>query len=175
MFDILLLQPLMRPRYRLLREQRIARPVDEVFAFFVDAGNLERLTPAFLHFRILSPPPIRIQAGTTIAYRLRLWRVAFNWVTRIVVFEPERRFVDQQIAGPYRLWRHLHEFWPLAGGTLMRDVVEYELPYGPLGVLAHGVLVGRTLDRIFDYRRAQVAAIFKPLDEKESGRETQPE
>ena len=54
-------------------------------------------------------------------------------------------------------------------------LVEYELPYGPLGVLAHGVLVGRTLDRIFDYRRAQVAAIFKPLDEKESGRETQPE
>ena len=61
----------MRPRYRLQREQRLARPVDEVFAFFADAANLERLTPAFLHFHLLSPLPIHIRAGTTIAYRLR--------------------------------------------------------------------------------------------------------
>ena len=169
MFDISLLQPLMRPRYRLQREQRIARPVDEVFAFFADAGNLERLTPAFLHFRILSPPPICIQAGTTIAYRLRLWGVAFNWVTRIVVFEPQRRFVDRQVTGPYRLWRHLHEFRPLGAETLLRDVVEYELPFGLLGVLAHRLWVGPALDRIFDYRRARAAAIFSPSDKKEPG------
>lgn len=165
-----LAQPqLMRPRYRLQREQRLARPVDEVFAFFADAANLERLTPAFLHFRLLSPVPMRIRAGTTIAYRLRLWGVAFNWLTRIEVFEPERRFVDRQIAGPYRLWRHLHEFRPLGAETLMRDVVEYELPFGPLGVAAHRVWVGPTLKRIFDYRRERAAAIFSPSDKVEPG------
>ena len=163
---------LMRPRYRLQREQRLARPADEVFAFFADAANLERLTPAFLHFRLLSPLPIHIRAGTTIAYRLRLWGVAFNWLTRIEVFEPERRFIDRQVAGPYRLWRHLHEFQSLGTETLMRDVVEYELPFGPLGVLAHRVWVGPTLERIFDYRRDRAAAIFSPSDKKAPGEET---
>ena len=162
-------QSLTRPRYRLQREQCLARPVDEVFAFFTDAANLERLTPAFLHFRLLSPPSIHIRAGTTIAYRLRLFGIAFNWLTRIEVFEPERRFIDRQIAGPYRLWRHVHEFRPLGGETLMRDVVEYELPFGPLGVLAHRLWVGPTLERIFDYRRERAAAIFSPSDQKEPG------
>lgn len=162
------LQP-MRPRYRLQREQRLARPVDEVFAFFANAANLECLTPAFLHFRLLSPLPMRIQAGTTIAYRLRLWGVVFNWLTRIEVFEPERRFIDRQIAGPYRSWRHLHEFRPLGAETLMQDVVEYELPFGLLGVLAHRVWVGPTLERIFDYRWERAAAIFSPSDKKEPG------
>jgi ligand-binding SRPBCC domain-containing protein len=151
---------MLTPRYQLHREQLIARPLDEVFAFFANAGNLERITPTFLHFRILPPLPISMEAGAAIAYRLRLFGVSFDWLTHIVLFEPERRFIDRQIAGPYRLWHHLHEFQAVKGGTLMRDVVDYELPLGPLGVLAHGLWVRRTLDRIFDYRRDQVAAIF---------------
>lgn len=151
---------MLTPRYQLQREQLIARPLDEVFAFFANADNLERITPAFLHFRILPPLPISMEAGVAIAYRLRLFGVSFDWLTRIVLFEPERRFIDQQIAGPYRLWHHVHEFQAVTGGTLMRDRVDYELPLGLLGVLAHGLWVRRTLDRIFDYRRDQVAAIF---------------
>ena len=151
---------MLTPRYQLHREQFIARPLGEVFAFFVDAGNLEHLTPAFLHFCILTPLPIHMEPGAAIAYRLRLFGVSFDWFTRIVLFETERRFIDQQVAGPYRLWHHLHEFQAVEGGTLMRDVVDYELPFGPLGVLAHRLWVRRTLNRIFDYRRDHVAAIF---------------
>ncbi len=95
--------------------------------------------------------------------------MAFNWLTRIEVFEPERRFIDRQVAGPYRLWRHLHEFQSLGGETLMRDVVEYELPFGPLGVAAHRLWVGPTLERIFDYRRERAAEIFSPSDKVEPG------
>jgi ligand-binding SRPBCC domain-containing protein len=146
--------------YVLEREQRVLRPRSEVFAFFAEASNLERLTPPTLRFRILTPLPITMRAGAIIDYRLSLMGVPFRWRTVIELFEPEVRFVDMQQAGPYALWRHLHEFVEVPGGTLVRDRVEYRLPLGPLGHLAHALLVRRQLRRIFDYRREVIAALF---------------
>jgi ligand-binding SRPBCC domain-containing protein len=148
--------------YRLERTQFLPQPRARVFAFFAEAGNLEQITPPFLHFRILTPPPLRIQAGTLIDYRLRLFGIPVSWRTRIEVFEPPVRFTDLQLAGPYRRWHHLHEFSAVSGGTLMRDIVDYELPLGPLGAIARALFVGRTLERIFDYRGESVTKIFAP-------------
>ena len=68
------------------------------------------------------------------------------------------RFVDAQLSGPYALWHHTHEFAADGhDGTVMRDVVRYALPLWPLGELAHALVVRRDLERIFDYRRAEVA------------------
>lgn len=146
--------------YRLERAHVVPRPLDEVFAFFTDAGNLELLTPQFLRFRILTPSPIRLAAGTLIEYRLQLFRISFHWRTRIETFEPKRRFTDVQLAGPYRRWHHLHEFVEVPDGTRVRDVVDYELPLGLLGTVAHELFVRRTLAWIFDYRRTRVAEIL---------------
>jgi hypothetical protein len=134
------------------RRQFIPRPLTEVFPFFANAANLERITPPSLHFRILTPLPIRMQAGTLIDYRLALFGVPFQWRTRIESFEPPHRFVDTQVHGPYRLWRHTHEFAERGAGTLMIDHVEYQLPLGFLGELARRLFVARQLDSIFDYR-----------------------
>ena len=157
---IFLLIIMRAPRYQITREQRIPSPLTDVFAFFADVGNLERITPAFLHFRIETPLPIEMEVGTLISYRLQLFGVPFCWLTQIELFQPQQRFVDRQLRGPYRLWRHLHEFIPVEDGTLMRDVVDYELPLGPVGAFAHALWVRRTLDRIFDHRRDQIAQIF---------------
>jgi hypothetical protein len=146
--------------FRLDRSQVVARPRREVFAFFADAFNLERITPAFLRFRIATPRPIEIKPGTVIDYRLRLHGVPFRWRTRIETFEPERSFTDVQLAGPYRRWRHRHDFVDVAGGTEVRDVVDYEMPLGLVGAWARRVFVARSLDRIFDFRRRAVAEIF---------------
>ena len=82
-----------------------------------------------------------------------------RWRTTIAVWDPPRRFVDVQIAGPYRLWHHTHDFEPDAGGgTLMRDTVRYALPFGPLGALAHRLFVRDDLDAIFGFRREAVRA-----------------
>lgn len=140
--------------YLLAREQRVPRPRPEVFAFFADAANLERLTPPTLRFSIRTPLPIAMRAGAVIDYRLSLFGVPFRWRTVIEKFEPESCFVDVQAAGPYALWRHTHEFADApGGGTLIRDRIEYQLPLGPLGALAHRLLVRRQLGHIFDYRR----------------------
>lgn len=148
--------------FRLERTQRIPRRKDEVFAFFADAANLEAITPAFLRFRILTPLPIELRAGARIDYALSLFGVPFTWRTQITVWEPGVRFVDEQESGPYALWRHTHSFEEAGGATTMRDLVEYALPLGPLGSLAHELLVRRMVERIFDHRREVIARRFGP-------------
>ena len=139
------------------RDQLIPREREDVFAFFSDAFNLEAITPPWLGFRVVTPGPIEVSAGRLIEYRLKLHGLRVNWLTRIEIWEPGRRFVDTQVRGPYRLWRHTHLFEDHPGGTLVRDRVSYEIPLGPLGELARLLIVRRDLERIFDHRRLAVA------------------
>jgi len=149
-----------RPRL-LERTQLVPAPRPEVFAFFADAHNLEAITPEFLRFRVTTPGPIRMAPGALIEYRLSLYGLGFGWRTRIEAWEPGLRFVDVQLSGPYRSWRHTHTFEDApGGGTRVSDRVEYELPLGPLGSIAHALFVGRALDRVFDHRRERIAARF---------------
>ena len=138
------------------REQLVAAPLHEVFTFFARARNLERITPPWLRFTMLTPEPVELTVGSRIAYRLCLHGVPLRWITRIDEWEPGRSFVDRQVRGPYRRWEHRHEFSPLYGSTVVRDRVSYALPLGPLGTLAHATFVRRDLERIFDFRRDAV-------------------
>ncbi|MGH2905579.1 MAG: SRPBCC family protein [Solirubrobacterales bacterium] len=141
-------------------EQQVAASLDEVFAFFSDPANLQALTPPWLHFQIVETPPA-LAAGALIRYRLRLHGVPIDWCTRIEQWQPQVRFVDIQLAGPYRLWHHTHEFEALPdGGTLVRDVVHFKVPFGPLGELARRALVQPDTEKIFDYRFAEIARRF---------------
>jgi ligand-binding SRPBCC domain-containing protein len=148
--------------HRLERFQTIPRERDEVFEFFADAANLERLTPPFLCFRILTALPIPMLSGTRIEYFIRLFGLPFNWRTLITRWEPGVSFVDEQESGPYALWRHTHRFESHGGKTIMHDLVEYAEPFGPLGTVAHGLVVKRTLDRIFDFRRDATSRLLGP-------------
>ena len=150
----------------LQRVQILPRPRDEVFAFFEDARNLEAITPTFLRFRVVTPGPIAMRAGALIEYRLSLFGAPFGWQTEIEIYEPTRRFVDRQLRGPYRVWRHTHEFEDVAGGTRMTDHVEYELPLGPLGDIAHALFVKRTVAKIFDYRAEVIGAHLEVAQKK---------
>jgi len=146
----------------LRREQRLPGAPDDVFPFFADAHNLEAITPPFLGFRVVTPRPLELRPGALIEYRLRLHGLPIAWLTRIEDWEPGVRFTDAQLAGPYRLWHHTHEFAPDGdGGTVMRDTVRYALPYWPLGEVAHP-LVARDLAAIFDFRATAVARALTP-------------
>jgi ligand-binding SRPBCC domain-containing protein len=149
--------------HTLRREQRLPRPIDEVFAFFGDARNLEAITPPLLRFRVMDAgaDAIAMGPGALIRYRLRVRRVPVGWLTVIREWDPPRRFVDEQLRGPYELWHHTHSFEPLDdGGTLMRDEVRYALPLGVLGELARRLFVGRDVEAIFDYRAKRILELL---------------
>lgn len=146
--------------YLLQREQWISRPIELVFSYFADANNLEAITPPWLHFQIKTPGPITMGAGTQIEYYLRWRAVPVHWLTEIRDWNPPFRFIDVQLRGPYRHWEHEHIFQAGDDGTIMRDVVRYSLPFGPLGQLAHHCFVKADLERIFDYRARQVTSLM---------------
>jgi ligand-binding SRPBCC domain-containing protein len=147
--------------HTLRREQRLPGSPDDVFAFFGDARNLEAITPPLLRIRVLQPERIEMGVGALIRYRLRVRRVPVGWLTAIRAWDPPHRFVDEQLRGPYALWHHTHTFEALdGGGTLMRDVVRYALPLGPLGELARRLFVRRDLEAIFDYRADRIRELL---------------
>ena len=150
--------------------QWLPRPRPEVFAFFSNAGNLERITPGFLRFRLLSPQPIEMRRGALIDYRLTLRGVPIRWRTEITEWEPPVRFADIQLRGPYAEWAHTHTFEEEDGGTLVRDLVRYRL-WGP-GVVTRmidKVLVAPDTKRIFEFRHRALEEIFGVESRARSG------
>lgn len=139
----------------------IHRPIDEVFTFFSQAENLNLITPPELHFQILTPLPVKMRAGTTIDYQIRLYGVPFHWKTLISVWEPPFRFIDEQIDGPYRRWIHEHRFEPIANQTRMTDTVQYVCPGGLFfEPLIHWLVVKKKVEYIFDYRQRTIQKLF---------------
>lgn len=143
--------------YRLSTWVRVAAPLCEVFDFFSDAFQLESITPPWLQFSVLSPRPIEMRAGVRIHYKLRLHGVPIRWQSAITVWQPPVRFVDEQIVGPYRFWRHEHSFHEEKGGTLVSDRVDYGVRGG---ALVHRWLVAPDLKRIFQYRQRRLRERF---------------
>lgn len=141
-------------------DQFVPRPLEEVFSFFSRAENLQRLTPPWLHFRILSVDPEPVRKGTLIRYSLR-WRIfPIRWTTEIREWDPPNGFVDVQLKGPYNLWHHQHRFIAEAGGTRIIDEVQYALPFGVLGRIAHALKVKNDVATIFAYREDMVRKMF---------------
>ena len=132
-------------------------PIDEVFGFFAEARNLEKLTPPWLRFEVLTEGPITMAPGTLIDYRIHWRGIPLRWRTEIEVWEPNHRFVDRQLRGPYRLWRHEHIFVERGDGTAIIDRVEYA-PFG--GALAQRLVVARDVKRIFGYRHEVLHRAF---------------
>jgi ligand-binding SRPBCC domain-containing protein len=151
--------------FRLETTTIVPRPIEETFEFFADAGNLEAITPPWLNFEITTRRPIAMQGGALIDYRLKLRGIPLTWKTRITAWEPPFRFIDEQLKGPYKLWRHEHTFAPDpegSGGTLMIDRVDYAFFGGPFAPLINRLYVRRDLDRIFAYRTETLLKLLAP-------------
>ena len=146
--------------HELLMEQWIPRPIEEAFAFFGDARNLELLTPPHLRFKVLRSSTDPLQAGTLIDYKLQLHGIPFRWQSLIGEWNPPTNFSDTQIRGPYKKWHHTHTFIKKDGGTLIRDHALYRLPFGVPGDAVAYYFVKKDLEKIFTYRFTKVRELF---------------
>ena len=145
--------------YWLRKSVWLAQPRAKVFEFFSNPGNLDRLTPAWLSFAILTPVTSQLKQGALLDYRLRIRGMPIRWQSEIAVWQPPHRFVDRQTKGPYSLWIHEHTFEERDHGTLVGDNVEYAVPGG---TLVQKFLVAPDLERIFNYRHKILQELFNP-------------
>lgn len=114
-----------------------------------------------MDFRILATTHDKLEEGQRIHYKIKLSRwFSVYWLTEIEKVVKPFEFTDVQLEGPYRLWRHRHQFKPVEGGIEMTDEVAYSLPYGIIGRLAHFLFVRREVNAIFDHRSETLAHYF---------------
>lgn len=151
------IRPSQEDDFILESEILLPKPIDEVFAFFSDAKNLEILTPPFLKFQVLEPEKISMQKGTLINYKLKLWGVPFSWTSEISTWTPPNSFTDEQLKGPYRYWIHEHKFEAQGESTLVKDYVRYSV-YG--GILIELLFVRPSLKKIFQFRADKMFQLF---------------
>lgn len=149
--------------HRIHQEQQLNAPLSEVWRFFSRADNLQKITPDYMSFRITSGElPEEIYPGQIITYKVSpMLGIPLSWMTEITHVVPQKLFVDEQRRGPYRMWHHEHHFSEApGGGTLMKDLVLYDLPLGFLGGIAHALFVRRQLTDIFEFRKQRVSELF---------------
>jgi len=149
----------------LTRKLTLDLPREQIFEFFADAGNLERITPPQLNFHISTPHPIKIEKGTLIDYKLKLRGFSLTWRTQITEWNPPVSFTDAALKSPYKQWIHRHVFTELEKNkTLIEDEVKYRLPFAPFGDLAH-FFVQKELNSIFDFRQKKVLEMLQPKNQ----------
>jgi ligand-binding SRPBCC domain-containing protein len=131
--------------------------------FLSSPMNLQKITPAYMGFQILSDPKQlkEMYAGQIIEYHVSpVAGIKMHWVTEITHVEKGVYFVDEQRFGPYSFWHHKHWLTAVEGGVEMHDIVHYKLPFGPLGRLMNSLVVARQLNSIFEFRKKTLDELF---------------
>lgn len=150
--------------YHLNTKQFLPISLEEAWDFFSDPKNLAKITPPDMGFVIRSGAEMPMFEGQIINYTVKpLLGIPTKWVTKITEVVPKKYFVDEQAKGPYKLWRHKHSFKEVEGGIEMMDELEYALPFGILGRIAHAVFIRSRLKQIFGYREKVLRVYFGEL------------
>jgi len=147
--------------YRLHKKQKLPISVETAWDFLSNPRNLKRIMPSNLGFEIISGADRPMYPGQLIQYNVTpLFGIKTKWVTEITHSEYLSYFVDVQLYGPYSLWHHKHFIKEIDGGVEMEDIVDYKLPLGIIGQLAHPILVKPKLEEIFKTRTEKLEEIF---------------
>jgi ligand-binding SRPBCC domain-containing protein len=147
--------------YSVTALQRIPADLDTMWNFISSPLNLQKITPAYMRFKILTDVQGKMYPGQIIAYHIKpVAGIRLSWVTEITHVEDKAYFVDEQRFGPYSFWHHKHFLKPIPGGVEMTDIVHYKIPFGFLGDIANSLFVGKQLRSIFDYRYKAMEELF---------------
>ncbi|HAV13781.1 MAG TPA: hypothetical protein DCX06_09890 [Opitutae bacterium] len=147
--------------HTLYREQVIQTDLATAWEFISSPKNLDAITPDDLSFEIITDVPCKMYNGLLIEYKVGIpFLGKQTWLTELKHIREQHSFVDEQRIGPYKIWYHYHEITKVEGGIRFVDKVNYVLPFGPLGSLAHWLFVKRQLKHIFDHREKVTPGLF---------------
>ena len=150
--------------YQIKTQQKLPISIEKAWGFFSNPKNLKKITPEEMSFEIISGAEKSIYPGQIIQYNVSpIFGIKLRWVTEITHVIDNKYFVDEQRFGPYSLWHHKHFFKKIKGGILMEDVVDYKIPLGWMGQLAHFIFVKNRLKKIFKFRENKLVKLFGKL------------
>ncbi len=135
---------------RVERTTLINGPTELVFQFHNDPHNLLKILPPYLRVDIVEVPK-NLERGAVLKYAMHVGPLRFDWIGKIVEYEAPSQFVDVQSEGPFQKYRHTHVFVPEDARTRMTDIVEYELPLGPLAELANRIHFQSRLEEVLEH------------------------
>lgn len=147
--------------YTLHCEMVVRRSLAEVFGVFENPYNLAKITPPWLSFQVVSKEKVEMRKGAEIEYRIKWLAFPISWRTIITDYRWPLLFVDEQAQGPYSFWRHRHTFVDTGAGVKIGDDLEYALPFGIFGLMAHALIIRRQLRSVFEYRQQRLTEIFE--------------
>jgi len=150
--------------YQIKSKQKLPITIDQAWDFLSNPNKLSEITPKYMNFKILSGAERSIYPGQIIQYKVSpILGLNLKWVTEITHVLDKEYFVDEQRFGPYSLWHHKHFIKEIDGGIEMVDIVDYKLPFGILGQLAHPIFVKNKLKQIFEFRENKLNQLFGKL------------
>ena len=150
--------------YQIKTKQKLPISVDKAWEFLSNPKNLKEITPKYMNFRILSGADRSIFAGQIIQYKVTpMLGISTKWVTEITHVKDKEYFVDEQRFGPYALWHHKHFIKKIDGGVEMEDIIDYKIPFGIIGQIAHPIIVKNKLKQIFKFRENKLKELFGEL------------
>lgn len=133
---------------------RLAASPAEVFKWHMRPGAFERLSPPWESVQVVDRQGSALEGGRV---TLRIHKGGrFTWVLQHKEIQQGRQFVDEQVRGPFRRWRHVHRFVPDGDGCTVEDHIEYDLPLGQVADSLIGQHIQQMLARAFRYRHLQL-------------------
>lgn len=149
---------------QLITRQKLPVTLEEAWKFFSSPANLEEITPPDMNFVITTRPSDVMYPGMIITYKVTpLFGIKLNWMTEITHVKEKVYFIDNQKAGPFKIWHHQHHFKPVEGGIEMVDIITYAAPFGILGRWAEALMVDKRVKHIFEYRKKILEERFGKL------------
>lgn len=147
--------------YKIKKSIKLKLDIDQAWSFFSNPNNLKIITPPKLNMTITSEEQNQMYEGMIIKYNVHpILNIPLPWVTEITHVVPEKYFVDEQRFGPYKMWHHQHLFEPIKDGVEVIDIVDYIMPFGPIGSVVHALFVRKDIESIFEYRSKVLSEKF---------------
>ena len=123
----------------------------ELFSWHERPGALNRLTPPWEQVELLEHSGIT--DGSTAKIKVTVGPIPIVWTLKHSEYQRDLRFVDTQIKGPFKSWRHEHDFQSTAPlSTTLRDTITFSLPAGVCGRVLGSNFVHKKLSSLFAYR-----------------------
>ncbi|MCB0722066.1 MAG: SRPBCC family protein [Ignavibacteriae bacterium] len=136
--------------------------IDKVFDFHSDVDNLVKLSEyGSMKVRIVSVN-LPLNKGSEILLSVKQFGILkISWLLQIEKFERPYLFSDTQLKGPFKKWKHEHRFESIGDSTKNTDRIEYEMPFGFLGKIAHSLFVRKRIEKLFEFRHKLVKELLE--------------